>query len=51
MVLPKPDGVGQQQPDAAHANRPKHGHKLVRLDPEAARLDGQEGVGPKRLLQ
>ena len=27
------------------------GHELIRLDAEAARLDGQEGVRPKCLLQ
>ena len=49
--LAEPDGVGQQEPDAAHANRPEDRHKLVRLDAEAARLDGQESVRPESLLQ
>ena len=51
QVLPRPDAIGQQQPDAAHADRPEDRHKLVGLDAEAARLDGQEGVGAEGLLQ
>ena len=49
--LAQADAIAQQQPHAAHADRPQDRHELVGLDAEAARLDGQQGIGAEGLLQ
>lgn len=39
--LSQSDGIGEQQPDSAAADRPQHGDELVGLDAKTSRLDGK----------
>jgi len=49
--LAQAHAIAKEQPHAAHADRPKYRHELVRLDPQAAGLDRQQGVRPQGLFQ
>ena len=51
QVLPRPTPSHSSSRTRTHADRPQDRHELVGLDAEAARLDGQQGIGPEGLFQ